>query len=96
MPVYGLKTGRRLNWRHEIDRANCAKERNNNDLLSLSADPVSFRWFKIFGLFNVHALKISIRISFITKKYKYIASEGGAGNIFLQCGSWQATFNKLC
>ncbi len=27
MPVYVLKTGRRLNWRHEIDRANYAKER---------------------------------------------------------------------
>ncbi len=46
----------------EIGRTNYAKERNNNDLLSLSADPVSFRWFKIFGLFYVHALKISIRI----------------------------------
>ncbi len=76
------KTGRRPNWRpnlYETERTKYryAKERNN--LLSLSADPVSFRWFKILGLFNVHALKIWIRIYrdryFVTKNINILLAK---------------------
>jgi hypothetical protein len=80
------KTGRRPNRRHEIDRAIYAKERNS--LLSLSADPVSFRWFKIFGLFNVHALKISFRIRFITKNTNILLAKEAQATFCLQCESY--------